>query len=243
MAKTKNRIETRKTRKTRKIKKIRNNKFKGGAEYSGSRDTPTLNLGAETSVLSGIENQSGYESNASVRSNATVLESTEARVFDENKSKREEGFGAKVQGLPPSIIDMDIKDLKLPIYPVPGNGPIRKINFYKDGINVGYVTFTYNSRIFELHTLYINENQRGSGYGKRILKFLIQYAFEQLDANEIELDDQTGEPIFNPSQRQNKMYTKSKFVQKKTNNHKKIMTLKKYRYKKFKSTIFRYLRS
>lgn len=249
MAKTKNIIK-RKTRKKRKLIKI--NKMKGGSEVSEIRAesySPAVYSGAERTVFTpiGLENQSGYESNVSVRSNVTVKEPTESRVFLQNQIKlgqeREEGFGVKIQSLPPSVIDMDINDLKLPIYPVVGKGPIRKINFYKDGVNIGYITFTYIPHIFELHNLYINENERSKGYGKIILKFLIQYAFDQLDANEIELDDQTGEPIFNPSQRQNKMYKKSKFVQKKTTNHKKIMTLKKYRYKKFKSTIFRYLRS
>jgi ribosomal protein S18 acetylase RimI-like enzyme len=238
-------IKTNKNRKnkTKKIRKIRiMNTFKGGmnrAEYSESRDTPTLNLGAEeTSLLSGTENQSGYESNASVRSNATVLETTPARVFDEQNRNKNVSHT-----LSDSVINMDIKDLKLPIYTVPGNGPIRKINFYKDGVNVGYAAFRYNSRVFELNTLYINENYRGSGYGKRILKLLIQYAFEQLQADEIQLNNQTNSLVYNPSKHRNKMYTKSKFVQMKSKNYNKWMSLKRYRYKKFKSTIFRYLRS
>ena len=248
MAKTK----ISKTRKTRKLRKLnKSNKMKGGMNRTESTyETREMSpyLGAEerhpythSYLQEGLENQYGYESNASNASNKTVPESTEARVFDEQSNIRNNNVS--VQSLPHSVIDMDIKDLKLPIYTLPGNGPIRKINFYKDGIHVGYAAFTYMNPIFEIHTLYINENQRSAGYGKRILKFLIQYAFEQLDANEMQLNDQTNSRIFNPSQHRNKMYTKSKFVQMKSKNYNKWMSLKKYRYKKFKSTIFRYLRS
>jgi len=254
MAKTKNR--KRKTRKLNKLTKLTKltkiNEFKGGAESSRERETP-LYLGAEERNVSAGENQSGYasnrsnatyESNTSNKSNAsnkTEIYNTEIGVFNKEYNVRNKNISLKSPSY--SVIDMDIKDLKLPIYPVEGNGPIRKINFYKDDINIGYAAFTYMNPIFEIHTLYINENQRSSGYGKRILKFLIQYAFEQLDVNEMQLNDQTNSRIFNPSQHRNKMYTKSKFVQMKSKNYNKWMSLKKYRYKKFKRTIFSYLNS
>lgn len=233
-----------KTRKTRKLNKLtKTNEFKGGMESSRERETP-LYLGAEERNVSALENQSGYASNESNKSNAsnkTEIYNTEIGVFDKEYNVRNKNVSLKSASY--SVIDMDLKDLKLPIYPVEGNGPIRKINFYKDDINIGYAAFTYMNPIFEIHTLYINESQRSAGYGKRILKFLIQYAFEQLDVNEMQLNDQTNSRIFNPSQHRNKMYTKSKFVQMKSKNYNKWMSLKKYRYKKFKPTIFRYLRS
>ena len=39
------------------------------------------------------------------------------------------------------------------------------------------------------------------------------------------------------------MYTRSKFVQMKSKNYNKWMSLKRYRYKKYKHAIFSYLRS
>lgn len=227
-----------KTRKTRKL-----NKFKGGSPPadltpSSVHQPATIKANTITSATTTrgmspqINENNEYE---------TEEEVTEARVFDEQSNVRNKNVSFKTASY--SVIDMDITDLKIPIYLVEGNGPIRKIKFYKDSIYIGYAAFTYMHPIFEIQTIYINENQRSSSYGKRILKFLIQYAFEQLKANDIQLNDQTNSRIFNPNQHPNRMYTKSKFVQMKSKNYNKWMSLKMYRYKKFKKTIFRYLRS
>lgn len=223
-----------------KIRKTRKNKFKGGSPATELRPSSVdqyQSASIDANTITSATTTRGPQSNGY----ETEEEVTEARVFDQEYNLRNKNVSVKSPSH--SVIDMDIKDLKLPIYPVEGNGPIRKINFYKDDINVGYAAFTYMNPIFEIHTLYINEKQRSAGYGKRILKFLIQYAFEQLHSDEIQLNDQTNSMSFNPSQHRNKMYSKSKFVQMKSKNYNKWMSLKKYRYKKFKPTIFRYLRS
>jgi predicted GNAT family acetyltransferase len=71
-----------------------------------------------------------------------------------------------------------------------------KIIFNYNTNNIGYVTFahikTEKYNRFEIETIFVKDQERGKGYGKKMLKTMIMYAFEKLESNQIILQDQTN---------------------------------------------------
>lgn len=68
----------------------------------------------------------------------------------------------------------------------------------------------YNNEI-TLENLQVNVEHKGKGIGTRMLKAILEYAFEQ-DIDKVTLTDLTGSAQFNPTGIPNKMYEKAGFV-------------------------------
>jgi RimJ/RimL family protein N-acetyltransferase len=214
-----------KLNKTKKNKnKSKKNKSKKGGSLARSLH--------ETNFTSFPENT---RENNSVNSQATEIGDTCAFVVEEDSRK--------LGTINYSTVNLEIQQLTLPIHQRPGTGPIRKINFYKGERCIGYATFIFENRTFEIVTIFLNDCERSFGYGKRILYFLMRYAFEQLNASEIELEDATDSPLFNPCRHPNNMYKKAKFLPILSNVYLKRMRLRQERYRRLNRLISRYLNS
>ena len=120
-----------------------------------------------------------------------------------------------------------------------------KIIFNYNTNNIGYVTFahikTEKYNRFEIETIFVKDQERGKGYGKKMLKTMIMYAFEKLESNQIILQDQTSDKLFNPSGKINNMYRKSKFKPLYSGYRKNIKRLTFNNYTKSRNQIFMYL--
>jgi GNAT superfamily N-acetyltransferase len=68
----------------------------------------------------------------------------------------------------------------------------------------------YNNEM-TLENLQVNAYHKGKGIGTRMLKAILEYAFEQ-DIDKVTLTDLTGSAQFNPTGIPNKMYEKAGFV-------------------------------
>jgi len=120
-----------------------------------------------------------------------------------------------------------------------------KIQFNYHGVNIGYVTFDHIKKDkynrFEIETIFVNHHERDKGYGKKLLKIMIIYAFDKLHSKQIILQDQTGDKLFNPSRKINNMYRKSKFKPLTSSFRKNMKRLTVENYNKKRKKIFGYL--
>ena len=87
----------------------------------------------------------------------------------------------------------------------------RRHNFYIGDKHIGFADCCFISGTFSINTIYINESERNKRYGKTILKYLIESAFDNLHATVISLIDKTRGEQYNPTGIANQMYSKMKF--------------------------------
>lgn len=124
----------------------------------------------------------------------------------------------------------------------------RRHNFYIEGRHIGFADCCFKNGKFFINTIYINVNERGKSYGKTILKYLIESAFDNLHATVISLTDETAGVQYNPNgrPRPNAMYSKAYFVYTHPRDHPYFgndMILTQGRYNGNKSKINEYLDS
>ena len=212
MAKTKIRIKTRKTRKlrkTRKTRKLRKTRkttlFKGGSNYTSPKKKLKNNSypnGAEEINRNSINSQATVVNAANSQATVNAANSTNAANRLATIVNNEGPVNYPIVRTPIGIRGISIEY----------NPFIERVDFFVENTKIGFATFKITDSTFVINTINVEESERGKGYGKGILKYLIQHAFDELHSEKIKLTDETKSLQFNPSQRENNMYSKAGFI-------------------------------
>jgi hypothetical protein len=236
----KNQIK-RKTRKNRKLRKTRKNRknrnlrktilFKGGSNYN----PPTKKLKNKNSNRA--EDRNSVNSQATVVNNQVNAANSQATVINNQATviNNEGPVNYPIVRTPIGIRGISIEY----------NPHIRRVDFFVENRKIGFTTFNIIDSTFVINTINVEESVRGNGYGKGILKYLIQHAFDELGLERIKLTDKTKSLQYNPSQRENNMYSKAGFVHTHPGHpyQKDDMVLMSHKYFTEKEDIFAYLDS
>lgn len=68
-----------------------------------------------------------------------------------------------------------------------------------------------SGEVFYIENIFVENEDRGKGIGKFILKMLLNKAFQELNCSRVELENRTQSNQFNPTKIPNQMYEKSGF--------------------------------